>query len=206
MRYIKVKKVAKTSRLGPVTLIAFLLVSFQSFADESRIGIGAVLGSTSGLFFPIQWENYFIEPAIKYKRSKESSVNSIDLSRSGRTSETITIGVGVFKKQSLAEKSELYYGARVGYIRREVDEFFESNSALPSTTSNEESDGLFVSPTIGIQAYIVPQFSLCIDLALQISSTDGVERITTDGIEIVAESDDTSYSSSATIIARYTFD
>lgn len=188
-----------------VALITLVLVSCQSFADESRIGIGAVLGSTSGLFLPIQLQNFLIEPAITLNKSDEASFNILDLSRSGRKSNTVTIGVGIFKKQTLTEKSEMYYGARFGYVRRRVDEFFESTTALPSTSSKIEEDGLFVSPTIGVQAFIIPQFSLGIDLALRVSRTDGDEKVTSNGVTVVADSDDTSLTSTATVIARYIF-
>lgn len=189
-----------------VALITFVLVSCQSIADETRIGIGAVLGSTNGLFLPIQLENLLIEPAITFKKSNEDSFNILDLSRSGRTSKTLTIGVGIFIKRKLTEKSEIYYGARFGFIKRRVEEFFESNTALPSTSSEVEENGFFVSPTIGVQAFIIPQFSIGIDLALQVSTTDGDEKVTSNGVTIIADSEDTSYSSTATVIARYIFD
>lgn len=192
-------------QLKLLILICLTLISSMTVADEVKTGMGAVIGSTSGLFLPIEIGDLFIEPSISAKKSKSDTVSITDVARSGRTSRTLTAGVGLFRQKPITDKIVLYYGARFGYIKRKIKENITASALQPATSKVVRDDGSFISPTIGVQYSFVPQFSFGIDLAFQFSKTDGTETTTVNGVSVLLDTGDTSYSSTASVIARYLF-
>jgi len=188
-----------------IIIIFIFLFPVYLTADVTKAGMGAVIGSTSGLFLPIMAGELFIEPSISFRKSETDSTSISSVTRSDRKSKTITLGVGIFKAQFVAIKTFLYSGARIGFVQRKVKETTSSVSILPASTSTISDHGYFISPTIGVQYYFVSQFSIGLDLALQFSKTDGKEVQTAGAVTTSSNTNDTSSSTTATVIFRYFF-
>ena len=193
------------SQFRNAIIIIVLLLPAQLLANNTQTGMGAVIGSTSGLFLPIAAGELFIEPSVSFRKNETDSTTISNIARSGRKSRTVTLGVGLFKNKLVAEKVFLYYGARIGLVKRKITETTAPTSILSASSSTISDDGFFISPTVGAQYYFVPQFSAGLDLALQFSKTDGKEALTAGGITVTANTKDTSSSTTATVIVRYLF-
>lgn len=146
-----------------------------------------------------------IEPSISAKKSKTDTINLVDNSRSKRDSRTATLGVGIFKNDPLVENTYLYYGARLGFIRKKVKDNREASLVLPAISSETDEDGYFIAPTIGVQYFFIPQFSAGIDMTFQYTRTDGEETTTSNGITVVVDAESTSFATTASVIVRYMF-
>ena len=185
--------------------ILSLIVSIPSVAAETRVGIGALVDSSPGFFIPIETNGWLIEPSISAKKSKTDTINLVDNTRSKRDSRTATLGVGIFKNDPLVENTYLYYGARLGFIRRRVKDNREASLVLPAISSETDEDGYFIAPTIGVQYFFIPQFSAGIDMTFQYTRTDGEETTTSNGITVAVDAESTSFATTASVIVRYMF-
>ena len=182
-----------------------LTVSISSVAAETRVGIGALIDSSPGFFIPIEMNGWLIEPSISAKKSKTDTINQVDNTRSKRDSRTAILGVGIFKNDPLVEKTYLYYGARLGLIIKKVKDNREASLILPAISSVTDEDGFFIAPTIGVQYFFIPQFSVGIDMTFQYTRTDGEETATSNGITVVVDAESSSFATTASVIVRYMF-
>lgn len=189
-----------------------LVVSMSVVADdraqtpsEMQVGVGALIDSSAGFFLPILTNDWFIEPSISAKKSKTQTINLVDGSRSKRDTRTATLGVGIYKNKFLMENTWLYTGVRVGFIKRKVKDDREASVLLPAISSVSDENGYFLAPTMGVQYFFIPHFSVGLDLTFQITRTDGEESETSSGITVSVDAENTSYATAASVLLRYMF-
>lgn len=170
-------------------VLAVFLTGESAYAQQSarRIGIGAALGSIHDLFsviamdttedtiaapailIPLQVTNRFrLEPEIGVFRHSRSE--RTDYSANG-----VEIGVGVFP-QTLQQNFRLYYGVRVGYVKREEEKkkTISLRTAEITETQTQTSDGFFVAPAVGGEYLFSDHFSLGAEVQYRHTSVEGL--------------------------------
>lgn len=189
---------------GTRLVVLFLVgwVSSQAAAAEgSQYGIGA--GASAGgalIYFPIRTTALMIEPHIAYYRREDSTRGSGSDVRSyppnqqlpdDTTSVTsdqvflnknIEIGLGIFLKNQMTDDIELYYGGRLGYQteewrNRRMNDRLNWNGYLDTYIyeNKRELAGYFLAPTVGLQYFPRPTFSLGIEVSLRYTNLSGTD-------------------------------
>lgn len=188
-----------------IVIVILLIVSVEAHADTTRVGVGAIIDSSAGFLLPIVNDDWIIEPSISAKKNKTDTISLTDAARSKRSSRTVTLGAGFFKKRHMMNNTFAYYGARVGFILRKTKEEREASAVLPAISSKSDETGYFFAPTMGVQYFFIPQLSVGIDLTFQLTKTSGDEKETSNGTTIEADAENISYATSAEVIIRYLF-
>ncbi len=174
-----------------------ILSSTQSIANETSYGIGAAVNDDLKIYFPIKTGSILIEPSLVYLKSKNESTDPFSFTSDD---ESIQIGIGVFSTDSLLEKTNIYYGARVGYIKTDITRTFSSPSI-----STDKSDGYFISPTIGAEYYLTSNLSLGLDVSISYTKTEGDSTRNLSGTTEKFKTKNSATTSAAEVIIRYHF-
>jgi hypothetical protein len=119
-----------------------LLSSLEVFAADVGLGVDLNSGSNT-VYVPINLANGIrIEPYFStYKYTNENNY-SYDYRVS-------TLGAGVFKVSEAANNTNIFWGARAGYI------------------DGKSYDGYSVAPVLGFEYYLVKNLSLGADVSLE---------------------------------------
>jgi len=119
-------------------IITFLCVlSFEVSANEHGLGVSLKAGDPAIYYHYAINERLFVEPFLRYVKEKQgTSVNSIEF-------KSVDVGVGVFGRNGLMDKTQMYYGARFAVIDREVK--YSPDFGRP----DDGQDGYRIAPTIG---------------------------------------------------------
>jgi len=123
--------------------LAVLMCGAAAPAFAADVGLGvSVESGDSTIYVPIDInETFRIEPLLRYVEAKRE----IDTGVIGTLRQrTLQIGTGLFAVKSLAESFDLYYGARLSYLKSEPD---YSNEAIAIS----DSDGYSIAPTLGFE-------------------------------------------------------
>jgi hypothetical protein len=183
-------------------LISSLLFSTRVFANDTNFGIGASFNSklnfaNSTFYFPINTENYIFEPTFSFsaynqKPGSPSTTNKI-------TADFYSIGLGIYKKLSVAKNTIIYYGISGGYFSS------TSDYSISSDSDQFKYYGFYIAPTFGTEYFLSLKFSLGIDLSVGYSMSD--DNITTNinGSISNQDSKNSSLDTSTKIILRYHF-
>ena len=186
-------------------LVLFGLVSAQAgAADVTTYGVGTgAISNGVEIYFPIRTASLIIEPRISYRHDEDkidgtgselatyppssSLPNSTTpiTSRQDNSNENIEIGLGIFSKTQMTDEIEFYYGGRLGYLTDKRQYKQRNNHSAGGGyvyTSVYETDrkqtGYFLAPTVGIQYFPRPNFSLGIEIAFRYSDLSGHEDLT----------------------------
>ncbi len=76
-----------------------------------------------------------------------------------------------YSKKGNNENTYMYYGSRFGYIDNKTDN--RSIDSSSTYTYSTDVNGYFIAPTLGVQYYWTPKFSIGLDAALMYSNTEG---------------------------------
>ena len=188
-------------------LVLFGLVGGQAgAADDPMYGIGAgASGGGASIYFPIRTGSLIVEPHISYFHSKDTTDGAgtdthhyppsmqvpddavpITLQRKN-LNERLEIGLGLFSKHQIADELDLYYGGRFGYLAnkgrsQQKSEYLSCCSGAYINRQTYETDrkqtGYFLAPTVGLQYFPRPNFSLGIEVSLRYSNLSGHESDT----------------------------
>ncbi len=162
-----------------------LLISLT--AHSAELGIGAsVKSSDSSIYLPITVSPKFrIEPYLRYTDldTESSSISTI-------SSESLAIGVGLFRLIKPAENISIYYGGRVAYLS---DETTFRPFAVPvppigfiqpvQFESRSELDGYSIFPAAGFEYHFSEHLSIGVEVGWEYSKLDGTTSITGSPIE-----------------------
>lgn len=173
------------------------LLPSPSIADSATYGVGAAVNDGFKIYFPINTDNFLIEPTLVYLKNKNDTGSPQSFNGENTT---IQIGAGIFKKSPSIKNTRIYYGARLGYIKNESNRNFSG-----SQISTSKDDGYFIAPTIGAEYYIIDNFSVALDLSLSYSKTDGDATSSFNGFDSAFSTKDTTTRTAAEIIVRYHF-
>lgn len=132
------------------------LVCTLGLASAARADVGLGVGSDGGtLFVPITGSGLLIEPFFRYANVS----SSIDREHQHGTAKTA--GIGLFRRTAAQENFEVYYGARIAYLRE------ETRSALVDPITGDslgeqrrEDDGYSVAPTVGVQFHLTRRLAV----------------------------------------------
>ncbi len=144
-----------------------LLISSQSYAEVSakpQFGIGVAIDSdVQKIYAPVTVGSFIIEPTIAVEYSDDEETNQTDNSKEKSEDKFLELGIGAFHFIEPNDKTRLYYGARVGYVRleNETDSF------------SSDSDGYYIAPTAGFEYFFVPSVSLGGEVAWQYTDLEG---------------------------------
>ena len=137
--------------------------SSQTFAEDSKIGIGSGIFYGQQISIPINYGSFFVEPTISvYSDKSEAKTANIRT----RKTETLDAGIGIFGKNRVLENTFIYYGSRFGYQKITRDR--ERSTSI----SKETSTGLYAAPTFGVEYYLMDKLSLGLDIAFRYIVSD----------------------------------
>lgn len=127
-------------------LLAIAALSSVASAHAADFGVGANIGSDSStIYAPINLsEGFRIEPYLSAYKSDYDNA-------SYRRSE---LGAGFFKLEKTSNQTDVYWGARVGYIDGR-------------DTDKEDFDGYSVAPVLGFEYFPVKNFSVGGEVAVE---------------------------------------
>jgi hypothetical protein len=182
-------------------LLSLLTLTTRSvIADETTYGLGAAINDGIKIYFPINTDNYLIEPSI-FITSDESQFDSQNFT-SNDEFETFEVAIGLFRYKNIQADTFLYYGARLGYRSQNRKSVSIGTGSLPfSDTQKNTEDSYIIAPTLGAEYKFTSNFSLGIDLSLEYLST--TQETSTDTFS--SDVDLSSYKTKAEIIIRYRF-
>jgi hypothetical protein len=108
--------------------------------DTKKIGFGASYKDYGTIYVPIFISpNFFIEPELSI-HNRTSEANNTKY-----TNKVYSIGVGIFPKTNF-KYFDLYYGARIGYERRD--------------STNSDGNAYYIAPALGAEYFFVEKFSI----------------------------------------------
>jgi hypothetical protein len=121
---------------------------------SADIGLGASLrDSDPTLYLPIEPDEILrIEPFFAW--SDQDVSGPVDVS-----TESLTIGVGLFRKLEIHDRTRVYFGARVGFSQ------LKQTSSDPAA-ADLDGDGYAIEPTLGIEYRIVDQVAVSFEALL----------------------------------------
>jgi hypothetical protein len=180
-------------------LILFISIFFSttSFAEENRYGIGAAFSTTAKLYFPINTKNYLFEPVFSFYNSSTKPTSGS--TAKSRNRNRYDLGVGVFKKSAITNKTIVYYGARVGY------NFTKSDSSSTTTTDLTEDSKIYISPTFGAEYFLSLKFSVSLDFSVQYANSSVKDSSTSGGSTTNGDITKSTLDTNTDIIFRYHF-
>jgi hypothetical protein len=139
-----------------LTAAALALLPMIAGAD---VGVGASLrDSEASLYLPIEAAAWRIEPYFAW--SDQDLNGPTDLSQ-----ESQTIGVGIFRKLEIHDRTQVYLGARLALAQ------FETTSSDPADP-DLEGDGYSFEPTLGIEYRIVELVAVSLEGLLYVRRTE----------------------------------
>jgi hypothetical protein len=184
-------------------VIALVTISFsnpgQSFAQETSYGLGSSLKNSLILYFPIDLDTLSIEPFV-FIRDRDITPQGASLIPINVSSSMI-VGIEVFKNNAMPNNTSTYYGARFGYTQSE-NNHGSFSGALSSSSKNQE-DGFYITPTFGAQYFLVKNISIGIDLAFNYTKTDGARVMNLEST--TSDTKSSHYGTEANLIIRYMF-
>lgn len=195
------------------TAACLALCSTSVLAADFGIGVSAK-SDDAWIYAPIEInEKLRIEPSIRYVSSEYSTEQSSSTSVGDATkqeTETLELGVGVFRVVKVAESAQLYFGARAAYVDLEgsVDDTFTYLPGIVLTTHSETSqDGYRIGPAIGFQYLFGEHFSIGGEAAYTFLDLEGETNVRTrSGLSSTRiEIDQQSSGTSTQLILRYLF-
>jgi len=129
-------------------LLAALLL-LPAIAHGADVGLGASLrDSDATLFVPIERTPAVrIEPFFSWYKEDEDGPGSGSL-------ESLTAGLGMFRKFEIRDRAQVYLGGRVGF-----SQFKFRTSAGP----DQDSEGYTLEPTLGIEYRLVDQVAIAFE-------------------------------------------
>ncbi len=146
-----------------VILIFFVCGHVQ--ADGVNYGIGISMNEGFSIYVPIKYNSLHIEPLVQYF-DVDSKTTTVGPNNGSSKSTALNFGVGLFLTEEVRNSTYLYYGLRVGYLSR------ESDSVTTFVTINDETDGYFISPTLGVHYYLIPGFSVGLEVFLRLEKSE----------------------------------
>jgi hypothetical protein len=163
-----------------IALIALLSVmSTPSFAVQ--FGIGTAIDDTT-LYFPIRTEHYIIEPFFAYYDETDGSY----------TFQGDSYGIGIFRVAPATDKIALYFGGRLGLI---------SNEDTDPDYGTYSDEGTLISPVVGAQYSISPDFTIAIEHRIEYISGDQDQPTSTTVLHLDLDSTN----SESALVARIFF-
>jgi len=171
------------------------LSASPSVADKTSFGIGAAVNDGVNIYFPIKTEHLLIEPTLAYIKTKNETTDPFSFNSED---ESIKVGVGIFKNDSVLKDIDIYYGARIGYIKSE----HQISPAIAGTPFINKSNGYFIAPTIGAAYYLIDKFSIGLDVSINYANSHGD---VTNGSSGTSDTSSTTTQTAAEIIVRYHF-
>ncbi len=123
---------------------------------SADIGLGASLrDSEATLYLPIEPDEILrIEPFFSWSDQELSGPGTTDVS-----SESLTIGVGLFRKLEIHDRTRVYFGARASFSQ------LKQTSSDPATP-DLDGDSYALEPTLGIEYRIVDQIAVSFEALL----------------------------------------
>ena len=99
------------------------------------------------------------------------------------TSETLSLGSGLFALTRPADNALIYYGARVAYVESESTTRSDLTDAIGlfqpvRIDFSSESDGYAITPSAGLEYFPVERFSIAVEIGWEFSRTEGSSSIT----------------------------
>ncbi len=179
------------------SLLITALFSNTSFAEETKYGIGAAFSTTAKLYFPINTKNYLFEPVFSFskltvKPSSGSTAQNLNRDR-------YDLGVGIFKKSIITNKTIAYYGARVGYL------FTKDNSSSTTSSDLRKDSEFYIAPTLGAEYFLSLKFSVSLDFSVQYSNITTKNSLVSGASTTNNDSSSTEINTYTDIIFRYHF-
>lgn len=149
-----------------IVIISSILVSPVYSQDQTQVGIGFgyssggsvnFLGGTlefddilspANIYVPITFKKFRIEPEIGFIRQSSSTlVQDVSIT-------TIHFGTGLFRLKNIYEDTNLYYGIRMGLIRK------YSNATIGSNDYSDTVTNYFAGPALGAEYLLGEHFSI----------------------------------------------
>lgn len=146
------------------TAACLALCSTSALAADFGIGVSAK-SDDAWIYVPIEInKTYRIEPSVRYVSSEQTQFYdgiSWD-SRTKRTSDSMEIGVGVFRLAKIAESAQIYYGLRAAYVDVESTVTIVSDYTLTLTRTRDKTslDGYRIGPAFGFEYLFGQHFSI----------------------------------------------
>ncbi|MFW2372691.1 MAG: hypothetical protein ACN4GM_06175 [Gammaproteobacteria bacterium] len=149
-------------------IIAVCLILLPGAVSAGNFGIGVSLKSSdSAIYFPYKLnETLIFEPYISQRSNKVTNVDSTI-----NYTQTL-IGFGLLANKSVYEKTHVYYGVRLAYIKDKNT--IEANFNILSP-NNGSTSGYQVEPLIGISYNVTNNIALRGEAALFYNKRDGEE-------------------------------
>ena len=178
-------------------LIATLLTG-QSIANKTSYGVGVAVNDSLKIYIPINTEHFLIEPTLVIIKDNNDVAGSFPLTSK---TESIQLGIGIFKKNAIIKNTNFYYGARFGHIKNDNETVYSNNQL-----STSKDNGFFIAPTIGAEYFIINNFSIGLDLSARYSKTDGETITNFSGIiQTSSTNKTTTFRTAGEVILRYHF-
>ena len=139
----------------------------------SKLNIDDIISPVS-IYLPMTFGNFRLEPEIGYVRSSASG------DEQNITFSTFQLGTGLFALNRISDKTNFYYGGRLGFIRQ------SSEIALGEFDIDTESDSstnFFLGPAMGAEHMLGDHFSVGGEAQLLYTSIDNEDEIDTSLIQ-----------------------
>ncbi len=159
---------AAVTLAGATCLLAFYTAS-TSADERQQFGVG-VSTNVNSIYFPMRLNGLMVEPMYYYYDNIRGYSNGNGFYEENKTA---VFGIGIFALGSVDDdaKVEAYWGMRFGFLSGHTDRTNASGSW------QDDESGVIYEPTLGVQYFFTPRFSISADAAFtfQRSSVDLVD-------------------------------
>ena len=134
---------------------ALALLPAMAHAD---VGVGASLRDRdSAIYVPIEsTPELRVEPYFAWSDDDRSGGGTLSV-------ETLTVGIGLFRKLEIRDRTQVYLGGRLGFMQ-----FKAKDSAL----ADQQAEGYALEPTLGIEYRVVDQIAVAFEALLYYRETN----------------------------------
>ena len=192
------------------TAVCLALCSTGAFAAEYGIGVSA-RSDDATIYLPIDInETYRIEPSVRYASSELSQTFDLTDDLREQDSDTLEVGIGVFRLAKLAESARIYFGVRAAYLDVEST-LVDTTTIFPgldvTIRSETSQDGYRIGPAIGFEYLFGKHFSVGGEASYTFVDLDGESTATTSSGTRPSRTDfeQKGSSTSTRLIVRYRF-
>lgn len=187
-----------------LSLTLVLLSSNMVSAQEGKFGLGIDVDDQLRIYMPIAIGNMIVEPMLLIVNNDRTSSDSSF--QSNMDTKRKELGIGIFATKNLSNSTDIYYGARLGYIASEGSYWTSSSFGFPLTTSKSEEDGYFIAPTLGVQYHLSKDFTVGLDLSIFYSDVDGTStNLSSGSVTSRSDTESSGYATRSKVILRYYF-
>jgi len=193
-----------------VIFAAACLALCSTSALSAEFGLGVSAKSDDGwIYVPIEInDKYRVEPSVRYQSSEFSYSDPAGMSSDAfrrQESDTLELGIGVFRLMKVAESAQFYFGGRVAYVDTKTT-LGSTITYIPgpiiSTQSETSQDGYRIGPAIGFEYLFGEHFSIGAEASYTFLDLEGESGV---GSSFRTEIEQKSNGTDTQFIFRYRF-